>query len=307
MEHVGNTRAHPATMSRIPAGQYLIGSDHAYPEEGPSHWVAVREFWIDRYTVTNTEFGAFIAATGYLTVAERALDPADYPGLAVLDLQPGGAAFRPPETSSNPTNPYRWWHYVPGAYWQYPEGPASPAGRGDEPVVQVTHEDASAYADWAGKRLPTEAEWEVAARGGLVGATYCWGEEFRPGLHWMANTWQGKFPTVNTQEDGFLGRAPSGSFPPNGYGLYDMAGNVWQWTADDWTERHESHASPLCCAPRRHVLPVRSNGLRISRKVIKGGSYLCAPNYCLRYRPAARQPQSIDTATCHIGFRCAHE
>lgn len=299
-----------AGMRRIPGGAFLMGCDTAYPEERPAHVVRVSGFWIDEYTVTNAEFARFVAATGYVTIAERPLDPALYPGADAELLTPGAAVFHTPSGPAPLADIGSRWSYVPGANWRHPEGPASTiAGREGEPVVQVAFEDAATYAAWAGKELPTEAEWEFAARGGLAGALYCWGDEFTPGGCWMANTWQGEFPYQNLALDGFAGRAPAGSFPPNGYGLYDMAGNVWEWTTDWWAPRHASGANEPCCTTENAHLAAESYDptqprIRIPRKVIKGGSYLCAPSYCQRYRPAARYPQMIDTGTCHIGFRC---
>jgi formylglycine-generating enzyme len=296
----------PPDMKWLAGGTFLIGADFSYPEEAPAHAVTVGSFWIDRYAVTNAEFAAFVAATGYATLAERPLDPAAFPGARPELLKPGAAVFFMPSGRVDLRDVHSRWAYVPGASWRHPEGPSSTIdGCEREPVVQVAYEDAAAYAAWAGKALPTEAEWEYAARGGLDGAPFCWGDEFNPGGRWMANTWQGQFPFQNLALDGFAGRAPVGSFPPNGYGLYDMAGNVWEWTAD-WYANHQAAdpAKPCCAPPDRAVDAPAPLGGGIPAKVIKGGSYLCAPNYCRRYRPAARYPQTIDTATCHIGFRC---
>jgi formylglycine-generating enzyme required for sulfatase activity len=298
-------------MLWIPGGTFRMGADDAYPEEAPAHNVTVSGFWMDACAVTNGEFGAFVVATGYRTLAERPLDPALYPGAPEL-LQPGSAVFLMPAASEDEKDIGSRWAYMPGADWRHPEGPGSSVdGREDEPVVHVAYEDAAAYAAWAGKELPTEAEWEFAARGGLEGATFCWGNEFMPEGRHMANTWQGAFPYHDLGADGFAGRAPVGSFPPNGYGLYDMAGNVWEWTADWYADRHPPEVDRPCCVPRNPRGGPRElsydpeqPGIAIPRKVIKGGSYLCAPNYCRRYRPAARYPQMIDTATCHLGFRC---
>jgi sulfatase modifying factor 1 len=302
----------PAGMRWIAADTFLMGAEQSYPEEAPVHTVSVSGFWMDEHTVTNAKFAAFVAATGYKTVAERPLDPAMYPGAEPERLKPGAAVFFMPTGRVNMNNIHSRWAYVPGASWRHPEGPDSTIeGREQEPVVQVAFEDAAAYAAWAGKDLPTEAEWELAARGGLDEAVFCWGNEFRPGGRYMANTWQGQFPFQDLGADGFIGRAPVGSFPPNGYGLYDMAGNVWEWTTDWYSARHPDEPESPCCVPRNprggaealSYDPMQPE-IRIPRKVIKGGSYLCAPNYCRRYRPAARHPQMIDTATCHIGFRC---
>lgn len=301
-----------AGMARIPGGTFRMGSDVDYPEEGPAHSVTVDTFWIDRYAVTNADFTAFISATNYATFAERPLDPALYPGALPELLKPGSAVFRMPPRPMRPRDLRDWWEYVPGADWRHPEGPGSTIiGREADPVVHVAFEDAAAYAAWAAKDLPTEAEWEFAARGGLEGAAYCWGDEFNPDGRWMANTWQGEFPWQNLEQDGFVNRAPVGSYPPNGYGLFDMAGNVWQWTQDWYAAGHAYGPSKPCCTPRnpRGVSVALSYdptqpGPPVARKVIKGGSYLCAPNYCKRYRPAARYPQAIDTTTSHIGFRC---
>jgi formylglycine-generating enzyme len=314
MDSVGpTTEAHAAPfpgMVWIPGGTFLMGSNDHYPEEAPAHRVSVDGFWMDQHTVTNQEFGRFVKETGYLTSAERAPDPADYPGAAAELLVAASVVFQQPKQPVSLDNAYNWWTYVPSADWRRPQGPGSSVKRlADHPVVQVAWEDVAAYASWAGKELPTEAEWEFAARGGLEGATYAWGEDFTPGGRHQANTWQGDFPMHNTREDGYVGTAPVGSYPANGYGLTDMIGNVWEWTTD-WYEAHDQNAHSCCSVenPRggrregSHDPDVI--GTEIPRRVMKGGSHLCAPNYCRRYRPAARMAQPIDTSTSHLGFRC---
>jgi formylglycine-generating enzyme len=299
-------------MRWIPGGTFRMGADHAYPEEAPAHDVTVSGFWIDEYAVTNRQFAAFAAATGYRTVAERPLNSADYPGALPEMLKPGAMVFRKTRGPVDLRDIRNWWAWTPGAYWRHPEGKGSSvAGRLDHPVVQVAFADAEAYARWAGKELPTEAEWEFAARGGLDGAEFVWGSELTLGGHQMANTWQGEFPWQNLRTDGFERTSPVGAFPPNGYGLYDMAGNVWEWTADWFSSRHPADVTSPCCAlanPRGGPVeasydPAQAQ-IRIPRKVVKGGSYLCAPNYCRRYRPAARHAQMVDSGMSHIGFRC---
>jgi formylglycine-generating enzyme required for sulfatase activity len=269
----------------------------------------VGAFWIDQYAVTNEQFAAFVAATGYVTSAERPPNPEDYPGAKPELLQPASVVFRKPAQRVDLRNYYNWWTYIPGANWRHPEGPESSiADHPQLPVVHIAYEDAEAYARWVGKELPTEAEWEFAARGGLDGATYAWGEEFTPGGKPMANTWQGEFPWQNLLTDGYEGPAPVGQFPANGYGLFDMIGNVWEWTTD-WYGAHHSPTTTCCGGAikkggdREQSYDPHTPNIRIPRKVIKGGSFLCAPNYCRRYRPAARMAQPIDTATCHIGLR----
>jgi formylglycine-generating enzyme len=283
-------------MAWIAGGEFAMGSKDFYPEERPVRRVAVEGFWIDTHPVTVAEYRRFVLETSYVTVAERPLDPNDYPDADPDLLRPGSLVFRK-TAGPVPLNDVRnWWEYVPGTFWREPSGPGTTIdGRDHHPVVQVAYEDAEAYASWVGKGLPTEAEWEYAARGGLDGAVFAWGDEQFPRGKPMANTWQGEFPWQNLRVDGFEGTSPVGSFPPNGLGLYDMCGNVWEWTTGTFTS---SHAQSPCCAPE--LLP----GERFPRKVIKGGSHLCAPNYCLRYRPAARQGETVDTSTGHIGFRC---
>jgi formylglycine-generating enzyme required for sulfatase activity len=280
-------------MIRIAGGEFRMGSADFYPEERPVRRVRVDGFWIDPCPVTVDEFGGFVAATGYVTLAERAPDPADYPEADPSALEPGSAVFRPTEGPVN-LGSLAWWHYVPGASWRRPEGPGSGvSGRGDHPVTHVAYEDALAFAAWAGKSLPSETEWEHAARGGLDGARFAWGDDELPGGQWLANVWQGEFPWQNLALDGYPGTSPVGAFPPNGHGLYDMTGNVWEWTTSLF-----SHANGRSCCT-----PPAAQGT-IPSRVIKGGSHLCAPSYCLRYRPAARQPQTVDTSTSHVGFRC---
>jgi formylglycine-generating enzyme required for sulfatase activity len=299
---------HP-NMEWVPAGTFLMGSDHHYPEETPAHPVTVEGFWMDRCAVTNAEFGRFVEATGHVTVAERAPDHAAYPGADPAQLLPASAVFRKPRRPVPLNDPYQWWINVPMASWRHPRGPQSSLkGLDAHPVVHIAWADAEAYAAWAGKELPSEAELERAARGGLEGAEYAWGDELTPGGRHMANVWQGEFPVLNDTLDGYDYTAPVHSFPPNGFGLFEMTGNVWEWTID-W---HQDHgASPdACCS----VDAVRRGGrdasidpqdpARIPRKVIKGGSHLCAPNYCRRYRPAARMAHAVDTSTSHLGFRC---
>ncbi|HST42138.1 MAG TPA: formylglycine-generating enzyme family protein [Conexibacter sp.] len=282
-------------MRVIPGGLIQIGSDDHYPEERPAHRVAVAPFLIDARPVTVRDFRRFVAETGHVTLAEQVPDPADHPGADPRLLVPGSLVFRKPQGPVPLDDWRRWWAWVPGASWRAPEGPGSSTrGRERHPVVHVAHADAAAYAAWAGKALPTEAEWECAARGGLDGARYAWGEQERPDDRLMANHWQGEFPWQNLTANGWAGTSPVGVFAPNGFGLWDMIGNVWEWTADRFRARHDAAPAP-CCGP---------GGRFAEQRVIKGGSHLCAPNHCFRYRPAARQGQAVDSSTSHIGFRC---
>lgn len=308
MSELSSTK-HRAGMICLPGGEFAMGSDRFYPEEGPVRRVKVDPFWIDVAPVTNAQFAVFVAATGHVTLAEVAPDPRDYPGMPPELAKPGSAVFELTERLVD-TNVPSWWHFRLGACWRAPEGPGSTIeGLGDHPVVHIAYADATAYAAWAGKALPTEAEWEYAARGGLDGADYAWGEELAPEGKMLANYWQGLFPIANQLSDGWLRTSPVGTYPPNGYGLRDMIGNVWEWTAD-WFAVPERKARRSCCVPTnsrggtRGASLVKSDPAKIPRKVLKGGSHLCAENYCQRYRPAARYAQPIDTTTGHVGFRC---
>jgi formylglycine-generating enzyme len=299
----------PEGMVWIPGGTFVIGSDDFYPEERPAHPAHVTGFWMDDHAVTVLEFARFVAATDHVTVAEQAPDPADYPGARPGVLVPGSLVFHQPDGPVPLSDPRRWWSWVPGAQWRHPEGPGSTVGgREGHPVTHVAYQDAAAYAAWAGKALPSEAEWERAARGGLDRAVYCWGDDFRPGGQVMANTWHGRFPWENLKAR--PGTVKVKEYPPNAYGLFEMTGNVWEWTSDYFTARHATpeHA---CCVPKDPRVdspPATSDHLRpgahIPQRVVKGGSYLCAPNYCYRYRPAARQGHAVETSSAHIGFRC---
>jgi formylglycine-generating enzyme required for sulfatase activity len=306
------SRAEVDGMVWIPGGTFRMGSDRHYPEEAPAHYASVEGFWLDRAPVTNLQFRRFVAATGYRTFAETAPDPRDYPGALPEMLRAGSLVFTPPAHPVGLGDFSRWWQFAFGADWRHPQGPGSSIkGKDDHPVVHVAWQDVQAYAAWAGKEIPSEAEWEFAARGGLDGAEFAWGGEFTPAGRYMANTWQGEFPHQNLASDGFERTSPVATFPANGYGLLDMIGNVWEWTSDWYAGRHVDVAAHPCCAPDRprggseegSYDPCQP-GLRIPRKVLKGGSHLCAPNYCQRYRPAARHAQPVDTSTSHVGFRC---
>ena len=273
----------PAGMVLLSGGTFRMGSDRFYPEEAPVRTATVGPFAIARHEVTNAQFQRFVRATGYRTVAELPLDAKDHPELTVEQRRPGSVVFRQPRAVKDLVDLNQWWVWTPGTSWRAPEGPGSQLrGRMNHPVVHVAYEDALAYARWAGQDLPTEAEWEYAARGGLDGAPYTWGSEKKPGGQPGANFWQGIFPVLNTREDKYERTAPVGCFPANGFGLYDMAGNVWELTQDEYAD---------------------STGPRSGMKVAKGGSFLCADNFCGRYRPAARSPQGVDTGSQHVGFR----
>jgi sulfatase modifying factor 1 len=291
-------------MVWIPGGAFAMGSDRHYAEEAPIHEVTVAGFWMDERPVTNLEFMRFVKATGYVTFAERPPDPDLYPGAKPEMLVAGSVVFQKSTGPVDLGNAYDWWTWRRGADWRHPEGPGSTLnGRERHPVVHIAYRDAEAYAAWAGKELPTEAEWEFAARGGLSGAEFAWGGELMPKGKPMANTWQGEFPYENLLIDGYEGTSPVGAFPANGYGLVDMIGNVWEWTTDWYTTSHAT-PSPCCGGDPRAASIDPNDPAAIPRKVMKGGSHLCAPNYCWRYRPAARMAQPVDTSTCHVGFRC---
>ena len=305
-------QAAPKNMAWIPGGTFRMGSEDYYPEEGPVHQVTVDGFLIDKYQVTNAQFARFVKETGYVTVAQRKPNPKDYLDAPPENLVPGSLVFHGTRGPVDLRHIEQWWAWTPGACWRRPDGKGSNLrGRQHLPVVHMAYEDCAAYAAWAEKTLPTEAEWEFAARGGLDGAPFVWGDEQFPNGEPAANTWQGEFPWQNLTLDGFEGTSPVGSFPPNGYDLYDMAGNVWEWTDDWWTESHPENTDKPCCIPNNPTSERMEKSydtaqpqFRIPRKVVKGGSHLCAPNYCLRYRPAARRPHMTDTGTTHIGFRC---
>jgi len=306
--------ARRADMVWLPGGTFRMGSDKHYAEEAPVHRVTVDAFWIDRTPVTNRQFREFVRATGHVTFAEIAPDARDYPGALPNMLRAGSLVFIPPKHPVGDMRDWsQWWTFKFGANWRRPYGPRSSlSGLNDHPVVHVAYSDALAYAKWAGKDLPTEAEWEFAARGGLDGTEFAWGDEFTPGGKQMANTWQGAFPRENLKLDGYERTSPVAAFPPNGYGIYDMIGNVWEWTTDWYSAGYEADADDKACCiplnprggPEDASYDPCQPGIRIPRKVLKGGSHLCAPNYCRRYRPAARHPEPVDTSTSHVGFRC---
>ncbi len=288
----------------VEGAEFVMGDDAGYRDEGPARRVRVDGFWIDAHEVTNAQFADFVTATDYVTVAERTPDPSKIPGAPAAMLQPGSAVFAPSEASAGGL----WWSYVPGASWRAPAGPGSSIdGLDAHPVVHIAFEDALAYANWAGGRLPTEAEFELAARGGLDGEVFAWGgRELAPDGEHRANTWQGIFPAVDTAEDGYSGAAPVGCFSANTYGVHDLVGNVWEWTADWYAPRHDPRDvdNPQGPPEARSYDP-NTPGFPV--KVLKGGSYLCAPNYCRRYRPAARQAQDTGLGASHIGFRLVHD
>ncbi|MBW8813393.1 MAG: formylglycine-generating enzyme family protein [Caulobacterales bacterium] len=309
MESLTISPERTAGMRRLEGGVFRMGSDRFYPEERPARPVKVDAFWIDEVPVTNRQFADFVQATGYQTLAEIPPDPADYPGLPKRMQRAGSAVFSPPARPVSLDDATRWWEFRFGANWRRPQGVHGPRAQDDHPVVHVAYPDAEAYAAWAGKSLPTEAEWEFAARGGLEDAEFAWGDELAPQGQMLANYWQGEFPRQNLKLDGWERTSPVRAFPPNGHGLYDMIGNVWEWTCDWYGVAAASGRT--CCAPqaprgatREESFDPQMPQVAIPRRVIKGGSHLCAENYCQRYRPAARHPQMIDSSTSHIGFRC---
>jgi sulfatase modifying factor 1 len=312
LSRAADTRKDSTSMVFVPGGTFRMGSERHYPEEAPAHNVSVDGFWIDKTPLTNRQFRNFVNATGYVTFAELKPQAQDYPGALPHMLKPGSLVFTPPKHAVDLRDWSQWWNFKFGANWRRPYGPRSSiSGLDDHPVVHIAYRDAEAYANWAGKELPTEAEWEFAARGGLEQAEFAWGDEFTPGGKHMANTWQGPFPHENRKEDGYERTSAVMAFPPNGYGIYDMIGNVWEWTTDWWSTKHEVEATKPCCIPENprggpeaaSYDPCQPQ-IKIPRKVLKGGSHLCAPNYCRRYRPAARHAEPVDTSTSHVGFRC---
>jgi formylglycine-generating enzyme len=302
----------PKDMIFVRGGEFLMGSaDPMFADAQPVHRVRVRAFWIDATEVTNAQFERFVAATGYRTIAERPLDPRDFPGIPAAQLVPGSAVFSDPGRAVNLDAPLQWWRYVPGANWRNPEGPGSGiTDRMDHPVVHIAYDDALAYAAWAGKRLPTEAEWEFAARGGLEGREFAWGDGFRPNGQFRANTFQGRFPDDNTAEDGYRATAPARAFAPNGYGLYGVAGNVWEWVSDWYRPDYYAELArrgPLSVDPRGPATGFDPEEPGVPKRVQKGGSFLCSDDYCARYRPGARGKGEPGSAANHIGFRLVRD
>ena len=310
-----NTTAAPGSppkgMVWIPGGTFWMGCEGCgMPDALPVHMVEVDGFWMDRTPVTNADFERFVTATGYVTVAERPLDPKDYPGVPNEMLVPGSAVFAPTSRPVPLDNPLQWWRYTPGASWKHPEGPGSSLrDRADHPVVHIAFEDAQAYAAWAGKRVPTEAEFEFAARGGLDRNLYPWGNELTPGNTRAANIWQGTFPAKDSGEDGYIGTSPVTAFPPNGFGLHDMGGNVWQWCADWYRPDYFAVLAKTSAATRNPQGPANSFDPQepgASKRVLKGGSYLCTDQYCARYLVGSRGKSEVTSGASNLGFRLVH-
>lgn len=292
-------------MVLIPGGTFLMGADE-FQDARPVHSVTVKGFWMDEHEVTNAEFARFVAATGYKTIAERPLNPSDYPGVPAEQLVPGSAVFTPPAQKVSLANPLRWWEYVKGASWQHPKGPTSSIkGHENEPVIHISYDDATAYAKWAGKRLPTEAEWEFAAQGGKGNHTYYWGDELKPAGKWIANIYQGSFPDHNTTEDGFVGVAPVKSFPANPYGLYDMDGNVWEWCQDFY--RPDYYAKLVNNNPQGPSDSYDPDEPGAIKRVQRGGSFLCSDEYCIRYKAGSRGKGEVSSGSNNLGFRCVRD
>ncbi len=294
-------------MVHIPAGTFQMGTDDpAFPDAHPIHKVTVNEFWMDEHEVTNAEFEKFVIATNFITIAERKLNPKDFPDVPPESLVPGSGVFSPPDQQVTLDNPLQWWKYIPGASWRHPFGPQSDIqGLENNPVIHVSYEDALEYAKWAGKRLPTEAEWQYAAQGNHPGQKYYWGNELKPGGKWMANIYQGDFPSKNTGEDGFIGIAPVKSFPPNGYGLYDMDGNVWEWCNDFYRpDYYEVSPANNPKGPSNSYDPDEPNAVK---RVQSGGSFLCSDQYCIRYRPGSRGKGEVSSGSNNLGFRCVKD
>jgi sulfatase modifying factor 1 len=292
-------------MVWIPGGTFQMGADE-FPDARPLHPVTVKGFWMDEHEVTNAEFARFVAATKYVTVAERPLNPGDYPGVPAEQLVPGSAVFTPPAQKVSLANPLQWWEYVKGASWNHPQGPKSSIdGHENEPVIHVSYEDATAYAKWAGKRLPTEAEWEFAAQGGKGNRTYYWGNELKPAGKWIANIYQGDFPAHNTTEDGFVGAAPVKSFPANPYGLYDMDGNVWEWCQDLY--RPDYYMKSPKNDPQGPTDSYDPEEPGAVKRVQRGGSFLCSDQYCIRYKAGSRGKGEVSSGSNNLGFRCVRD
>ena len=295
--------AGPAGMAWVPGGTFTMGSDRHYQEEAPAHAATVDGVWMDEAPVTNAAFRRFVEDTGHVTLAEQAPSPEDYPDADPSLLVAASAVFRPPARPVPLNDAYAWWALVPGANWRHPRGPQSGLrGLEDHPVVHVAPVDAEAYCRWAGKELPTEAEWERAAQAAAVGTDFPWGDELRPGGRAMANTWEGEFPHRNARAGSHPYTTPVRSYPPDAHGLFDMIGNVWEWTATAYAAH--TAAADACCGGAAAAHAPDAHGGPVEHRAIKGGSHLCAANYCRRYRPAARLSQPVDTTTSHVGFRC---